>query len=160
MEQHNGSSTIGDAHGVFEGGQHAHESHPVYVVLLPLFIQAAGVCVFFLLTRYIHFLPYTAVMFIIGTLMGIGSLLDQNSPDQLTQSILQWSRIDYEVLFCVFLPGLLFKDALEINFHLFTVRFHISGRLRSVFLLLYNILVLLNFLPAVFPISFFLNLSG
>ena len=157
MEQHNGSSTV-DVHGVFEGGQHAHESHPVYVVLLPLFIQAAGVCVFFLLTRYIHFLPYTAVMFIIGTLMGLGSFVD-NSPDQLTQSILQWSRIDYEVLFCVFLPGLLFKDALEINFHLFTVRCHISDRLRSVFLLQYNILVLLNFLPAVFPISFF-YLSG
>jgi NhaP-type Na+/H+ or K+/H+ antiporter len=43
--------------------------------------------------------------------------------DQLTQSITMWSGISHRVLFSTFLPGLLFKDALEINFHLFVASF-------------------------------------
>mmetsp|Transcript_51975 Transcript_51975/g.155981 ORF Transcript_51975/g.155981 Transcript_51975/m.155981 type:complete len:801 (-) Transcript_51975:183-2585(-) len=51
-------------------------------------------------------------------LMGLGASLQQRE-DQLSQSILLWTQIDYEVLFTVFLPGLLFKDSLETNTHLF-----------------------------------------
>ena len=32
---------------------------------------------------------------------------------------MQWVNIDGHVLLLVFLPGLLFKDAFEVNFHLF-----------------------------------------
>lgn len=90
----------------------------VYAVLMPWFVQAVGVVAFYLLSRKLHGVPYTLVMFVAGMLMGIGvALSDVN--DQLTESILIWRSINAEVLFAVFLPGLLFKDAFEINFHLF-----------------------------------------
>jgi NhaP-type Na+/H+ and K+/H+ antiporter len=94
----------------------------VYAVLMPWFVQAVGVVVFYLLTRHVHAVPYTCVLFVTGTLMGVGAVRTQHS-DQLTQSISLWTNINAEVLFTVFLPGLLFKDALEINFHLFLASF-------------------------------------
>ena len=101
-----------------EDEHHEEESEPVFAVLMPWFVQAVGVLVYYLLTRYLHGLPYTAVLFIVGTAMGVGSARS-GFDDQLTESIRAWVRIDHEVLFNVFLPGLLFKDALEINFYLF-----------------------------------------
>lgn len=95
---------------------------PVYAVLMPWFVQAVGVVVFYLLTRHVHAIPYTCVLFVTGTLMGVGAVRTGNS-DQLTESISLWTNINAEVLFAVFLPGLLFKDALEINFHLFLASF-------------------------------------
>jgi NhaP-type Na+/H+ or K+/H+ antiporter len=103
-----------------EGGE--GEVEPAYAVLMAWFVQAIGVLVFFILTRYIHALPYTAVLFILGVIMGVGSA-KAGFDDQLTKSVGIWTGIDHEVLFAVFLPGLLFKDAFEINFHLFTASF-------------------------------------
>jgi hypothetical protein len=64
-------------------------------------------------------LPYTAVLFFIGVLMGIGTVLIKNNgglliePDEnvLSQSIKQWLNINSRVLLLVFLPGLIYKDA-------------------------------------------------
>jgi hypothetical protein len=86
----------------------------VYAVLLPWFVQAVGVVVFYILTRHFHAVPYTAVWFVTGTLMGVGAVRTGNS-DQLTQSVSLWTNINAEVLFTVFLPRLLFnKDALKV----------------------------------------------
>ena len=95
-----------------------HHVHQVYAVLLPWFVQALGIVVFYLLTRHLQALPYTAVLFVLGLIMGVGGSLG-SSDDQLTSSIRMWADIDSHVLFGVFLPGLLFKDAFEVNFHLF-----------------------------------------
>lgn len=112
------SSGTGEGqHG--EDGDDHHEAHEVYAVIFPWFIQAIGILVYFLLTRYVHAVPYTAVLFIVGILMGVGGEL-RGDANVLGQSIQLWTGIDNEVLFTVFLPGLLFKDALEINFHLLT----------------------------------------
>ena len=112
------SSETGEGEHGEEGGDH-HEAHEVYAVIFPWFIQAIGILVYFLLTRYVHAVPYTAVLFIVGILMGVGGEL-RGDTNILGQSIQLWTGIDNEVLFTVFLPGLLFKDALEINFHLLT----------------------------------------
>ena len=81
-------------------------------------IQVVGVVVFFLLTRTFHAIPYTAIMFLVGILMGIGAT-ESGLTDQLTESILQWAAINGEVLLLVFLPGLLFRDAFLTNVYLF-----------------------------------------
>ena len=62
------------------GGQQADDedpSHdgeheePAFAVLYPWFVQAVGILVFFLMTRTFHGLPYTAVMFLVGMVMGM-----------------------------------------------------------------------------------------
>lgn len=64
-------------------------------------------------------LPYTAVLFFIGVLMGIGTVLIKNNggllgeeeENILSQSVKQWLNINSRVLLLVFLPGLIYKDA-------------------------------------------------
>jgi len=127
---HSGNGAAATAHADDGGSSSAELEHqeiePAYAVLMPCFVVVVGVVVAYLLTRYVHFIPYTAVLFVIGVVMGVGSVLrpfQDSSLDQLTISIGQWADIDHEVLFLVFLPGLLFKDAFEINFHLFVASF-------------------------------------
>jgi len=71
-----------------------------------------------ILTRYVEALPFTAVMFVIGMAMGMGAERTLNG-DLLTTSILQWTQINSEVLLLVFLPGLTFPDAFELDVQLF-----------------------------------------
>ena len=46
-----------------------------------------------------HALPYTGVMFLIGTLMGIGVELHTTTDNHLHESTKQWISINGEVLF-------------------------------------------------------------
>lgn len=94
------------------------DAEPVQATLFPWLVQALGIIAFFLLTRYMNWLPYTAVMFILGTFMGAATVRLQNE-NQLNSSILDfWIPIDSELLLNVFLPGLVFKDAVSLNVHL------------------------------------------
>lgn len=65
-------------------------------------------------------MPYTAVMFLLGTIMGIGVVVVEGN-DHISESLYLWNSIDSEVLLLVFLPGLIFKDAHGLNVHLFRV---------------------------------------
>jgi NhaP-type Na+/H+ or K+/H+ antiporter len=96
-----------------------HEIEPAQAILFPVFTLTIGVMVFYLLSRHLRALPYTAVMFLIGTIMGIGASVWSNTEDHLNHSIRLWIPIDSEVLLLVFLPGLIFKDAMGLNVHLF-----------------------------------------
>ena len=97
-----------------------HEIPPAHAVLFPAFCLTIGAVVYYLLSRYLQALPFTAVMFLIGTLMGIGeALLDRD--DQMNESLQLWVQIDSEVLLLIFLPGLIFKDSFGLNVHLFRV---------------------------------------
>jgi NhaP-type Na+/H+ or K+/H+ antiporter len=91
---------------------------PYYALLFPWFITALGIVVYFLLSRYVHALPYTAVLFLLGTFIGAG-VSNVASYDQLTKSAMMWENINGELLLIAFLPGLLFKDAYGLDFHLF-----------------------------------------
>ncbi|GAX29583.1 hypothetical protein FisN_24Lh041 [Fistulifera solaris] len=116
-DTHNSSIITGDPH--FEEAEEEEHIESAYAVLFPSFTLTLGVCVFLLLSRYIHALPYTAVMFILGTIMGIGAELIDNTKDHINESIRLWIPIDSEVLLLVFLPGLIFKDSFGLNVHLF-----------------------------------------
>lgn len=94
------------------------EIEPSTGVLFPWFSEALGVIVFFLMTRFVRTLPYTAIMFLLGTLMGVGATRLQND-DLLSQSTWLWGHINSEVLLLVFLPGLVFRDAFSMNIRLF-----------------------------------------
>lgn len=75
--------------------QAEEESEPAYAVLFPWFAETMGLVVFYLLTRcrYLEALPFTAIMFILGTSMGVRATRLGHS-DQLTKSILTWDVID------------------------------------------------------------------
>lgn len=45
------------------------EVEPYHALLFPSFCLTIGIFVYFLLSRYLQALPYTAVMFLIGTCM-------------------------------------------------------------------------------------------
>eukprot|EP00980_Cylindrotheca_fusiformis_P029899 scaffold24016_cov117-Cylindrotheca_fusiformis.AAC.1 len=91
---------------------------PAYAVLFPVWTLTLGVVAFYVLSRYARILPYTAVMFLLGTIMGIAAELG-NFQDHIGESIRIWTGINAEVLLLVFLPGLLFRDAMSQNVHLF-----------------------------------------
>jgi hypothetical protein len=59
---------------VQNGDDHDGETEVHYAVLFPWFAQIIGVVIFYAGTRYFRALPYTAVMFFIGVLMGIADV--------------------------------------------------------------------------------------
>lgn len=98
--------------------QDEESPEPAYAVLFPCWTLMVGVVAFYVLSRYARALPYTAVMFLLGAIMGITAELG-NFQDHIGESIRLWTQIDHEVLLLVFLPGLLFRDAMSQNIHLF-----------------------------------------
>ena len=69
-------------------------------------------------------------MFMIGAGMGAVSVLSMDNAGEATQhpgshpghmqnSIAQWSDLDADLLLMMFLPGLIFKEAVEVPFNLF-----------------------------------------
>ncbi|KAL3916191.1 MAG: hypothetical protein SGILL_005292 [Bacillariaceae sp.] len=93
---------------------------PPDAILYPWLVQLLGIVALFLLTRFNISIPYAAVMFVLGACMGAGSSLLENE-NALSRSITQWTNIDSGLLLLVFLPGLIFKDAVTIPIHLFLV---------------------------------------
>jgi NhaP-type Na+/H+ or K+/H+ antiporter len=91
-------------------------------VLFPFFSLVLGVVVSAVLSRWVRWLPPPAVLFLLGTAMG-GAAINQSGTNLLDVSMLQWTDIDSELLLVVFLPGLVFGDALAINVHLFARAF-------------------------------------
>jgi hypothetical protein len=95
------------------------DASPATAVLFPWVVQCLGVIVFFLLKRFESRLPYAACMFLVGTFAGYGAVQSARNAEtteslnQLSTSILQWSNINSDVLLLVFLPGLIFRDAIE-----------------------------------------------
>jgi hypothetical protein len=62
-----------------ETGEETEGIEVVYAVLMPWFVQAVGVVVFYILTRHVHAVPYTCVLFVTGTLMGVGAVRTGNA---------------------------------------------------------------------------------
>jgi hypothetical protein len=99
-------------------------SDPSSSIVFPWVVECIGVVCFFLLKRFEIPLPYAAVMFVCGIAMGFGAVYTVSKAeeeetwhqiDKLTVSIAQWSNIDSAVLLLVFLPGLIFRDAIEVG---------------------------------------------
>ena len=113
---------MADASG--EGENEGFEvEEPGVAVLFPWFTIVIGSLAYFIITRFADFMPYTAVMFVIGTIMGVSNSRLE-SHNHLHESIAEyWREIDSEVLLLVFLPGLIFKDAWSLDSNLFQKAF-------------------------------------
>lgn len=98
------------------GHEDGHENSP-YGILFPWFTVLVGIFAYYIISRFSHGVPYTAVMFIFGSLMGFLSLYTFDTA--IIESTRMWMGIDGEVILLVFLPGLLFLDSFNINVYLF-----------------------------------------
>ncbi len=112
-----------------EGEDHLERGiHPSHSVLYPSLVLTIGVAVYYTLSRFLHWLPYTAIMFLMGTIMGLLAsseilLVPGKHYYYVNDALNAWQDIDSEVLLLVFLPGLIFKDALGQNPFLFAMAF-------------------------------------
>ena len=112
--EYNANATIDDNHT-------ADDNHttvdPTYAILYPWFTQTIAVLIYYVLSRYLTFLPYTAIVFLLG--FAIGYATEPNSTNAIGKSALLWLGINGQVILLIFLPGLIFLDAITINVHLF-----------------------------------------
>mmetsp|Transcript_6728 Transcript_6728/g.14764 ORF Transcript_6728/g.14764 Transcript_6728/m.14764 type:complete len:857 (+) Transcript_6728:153-2723(+) len=85
----------------------------IVFLFVALFI---GAFVTYMLSRYAPKMPYTVVVFAVGA--GL-SYLFQFLPDEnvLKESVGMWNNMEPELLLFMFLPALLFGEAMSLNFH-------------------------------------------
>jgi NhaP-type Na+/H+ or K+/H+ antiporter len=81
------------------------------------FVQIISVVIYYVVTRYAQSLPYTALVFILGTLIGYFTSGDGNGAIEVSSEI--WLGINGQLILLIFLPGLIFLDSYTINVHLF-----------------------------------------
>ena len=96
----------------------AHEES-THVILFPWFSMLVGVVAYYLISRCIHALPYTAMMFMFGAVMGYSALHYGNDDNAIIESTRLWLGVNGELIILAFLPGLLFLDSYNINVYLF-----------------------------------------
>lgn len=70
------------------------ESEPANAVLFPWFSLLLGTLVYYVLTRYASWIPYTAVMFVIGTVLGISAVRIDNTNILKDSLETYWLNID------------------------------------------------------------------
>jgi NhaP-type Na+/H+ or K+/H+ antiporter len=91
------------------------------VVLCLFVVLIVGAAATYLISRFAPQLPYTVVIFAIGIIAAV--IIDKHSDDILEHSILLWNSIDPELVLYLFLPALLFGEAMGLNYH------HVKGAL-------------------------------
>lgn len=94
-------------------------NNPVYAILFPFFTQTLAIIIYYLISRYIKVLPYTALVFLLGTIIGYVTTYNNNQENAVAESASIWLGINGQVILMVFLPGLIFNDSFTINVHLF-----------------------------------------
>mmetsp|Transcript_28882 Transcript_28882/g.65754 ORF Transcript_28882/g.65754 Transcript_28882/m.65754 type:complete len:1017 (+) Transcript_28882:196-3246(+) len=125
-EDHNsGSVSHGGQGHTSEDGKSIYneEERASYTVLFPWFVEMMGVFIYYVLSRYAHAIPYTAIVFICGMFIGLAAGNENSPMNALTYSTDTWTGIDGHVILLVFLPGLLFLDSYNIDVHLFAQSF-------------------------------------
>lgn len=100
---------------------------PSYALLFPWMVILMGVGVNFLLIQFQSPVPYAAVIFLLGTVLGAVATVEGTSCcNSFIISTLMWTQIDSNVLLLTILPGLILRDAMEVNFDIFMLA---SGQL-------------------------------
>lgn len=98
-------------------------------VIVFLFIALLiGALITYILARFAKSLPYTVVVFAIGALIS-ASFSPVNDHNVLKISLTMWDNIQPDLILFIFLPALLFGEAMSLTFH------HIRGAFTSAALL-------------------------
>mmetsp|Transcript_11771 Transcript_11771/g.28178 ORF Transcript_11771/g.28178 Transcript_11771/m.28178 type:complete len:439 (-) Transcript_11771:1572-2888(-) len=97
------------------------DDEPAFGVLYPTLIVTFGVIVYYLISRVFKILPYTGIMFLLGTIIGLAVAANDDRSNHIHETVMRWQNINSEVLLLVFLPGLVFNDSISQDVHLFRV---------------------------------------
>ena len=101
-----------------DGDREAKETEPVVVILFCFFGLMLGTFISQVLSIYGEVIPYTVVVFLLGALFALSS-----KGSTLGDSIHSWASIDADLMLFVFLPPLIFGEAMGLNWY------HIKGGL-------------------------------
>ena len=88
---------------------------PEDIILFMFIGLCIGIVTMQILSRLGEPVPYTVVIFIFGIICSSLSIL--NVSDVLTASINDWIKIDAELIVYIFLPPLIFGEAMNQNWH-------------------------------------------
>jgi hypothetical protein len=104
------------------GTQTSPNDQAMYAMLFPWFAQTITVFIYYAISRYLKVLPYTAIVFLFGVIIGVltkPTLVANREYNAISYSTAIWLKIDGLVILLVFLPGLIFNDSYTINVHMF-----------------------------------------
>jgi NhaP-type Na+/H+ or K+/H+ antiporter len=99
------------------------------VILVMLFVSLfCGTIITYVLSRFYPDFPYTVVIFGLGILFSV--VFDAvHTKDVMKESLTRWDHIPPHLILYVFLPALLFGEAMSLNFH------HVKGAIANATLL-------------------------
>lgn len=101
-----------------------NEDHAQNILVFLFFSLFIGAVVTYLLSRLAPKIPYTVIIFAMGSLFAfIISDSAGDHADVLAESLAMWNQIPPDLILFVFLPALLFGEAMSLNFH------HVKGAL-------------------------------
>ena len=95
------------------------EINPTAVILFMFFGLCLGILTLQVISRLGEAVPYTVVIFLIGVLTSF--LFKVHSNDAFEQSINDWVKINPDIMLFVFLPPLIFGEAMNLKW------FHVQG---------------------------------
>lgn len=78
------------------------------------FYCVLGIVTTFFISRFLPSIPYTVVIFLIGTLFSVPT--DGEDPT-VYNSLTMWYSIDPELILFIFLPALLFGESMSLKIH-------------------------------------------
>ena len=116
----NATDTPSTAHKSGAHGAHSKQHFVLYWLVVGL---GCGTLTQQFLSRYMPALPYTAVLLVEGVLIGVAAEIMKGELayfPKLYESITMWESIDPHLILYLFLPALLFGDAMRLNVHLFS----------------------------------------
>ena len=107
----------GDGHNIsFAQGSHTYSIGALYFLFVGLLL---GAFTLYIQREFLSFFPYPAMLFSEGIAMGLIHAATNGGFGDLSYSILLWTNIDPYLVSAVFLPALIFSDAMKVDIHLF-----------------------------------------
>ena len=97
------------------------DDHPVYAAMLfPIIAVSVGVGIELLISRVavVSWMPYTPTLMVLGMCMGFLSAYEAINVKHIHESIRLWERFDGHLLVFVFIPPLVFGEAMALDWHM------------------------------------------
>eukprot|EP01038_Epipyxis_sp_PR26KG_P010392 gene10392-13958_t len=91
------------------------EANQPITILFLFFGLMVGLLVMQFMSIFGEALPYTVLVFLVGVIFATVSL--DGRADTFSQSVTDWSNIDAELMLYVFLPPLIFGEAMSLKWH-------------------------------------------